>query len=289
MGELAHQYLRYLPAERRHVGADLDVGALDAALSRMLDEGRRAWPGIELEPGVFVRHLAERSSAPLDAGLHAGDLYLACACAHGVAAAVAAFDERYLARVPAFVARSADAREVADEVRQRLRQLLVVGEGDRAARIADYRGKGTLENWVRAAAARMALNLQRGERRQRRAVASAAAEARLHGSDPELDYVKRRYGSQAAEALRSAFDLLSVRERTLLRLHYFEHVAIGTMATSYGVHRATIGRWLLGAQRTLFDETRRLLQERLRLSPSECESLLGLLRSRMEVTVRALS
>jgi RNA polymerase sigma-70 factor (ECF subfamily) len=285
MAGLADQYLAHA---RPSLGYDIDRAALEHDLRRIVDAARASWPDLALDELVFVGHIAERSEGRPDPALRAADLYLACACAHGVPEALAAFDERYLARVPAFVARAADAREVADEVRLQLGRRLLVGEDGRPGRIADYQGRGSLENWVRAAAARTAMNLARGERRQHRALERAAAEARVQAPDPEIDYLKDRYGPKLEEAVRGAFAALSVRDRAVLRLHYVEHVAVGAIARSYGVHRGTVSRWLLGAQRQLHDETRRLLQERLDLSSSERESLVVALRSYIDVTFKSV-
>ncbi len=261
----------------------------DADLARMLDEAKRAWPEIELDRERFARHLVERSGGgAIDPSLHASDLYLACACGHGVPAALQAFAARYLSRVGAFVAQVVDSERLADEVRQLLEQRLLVGEAGRPGRIHEYQGRGTLEGWVRAVAVRTALNLERAEQRQRRARHKAAAEARLHGGDPEMEYFKRRYGPSLDEALRGALAALPVRERMLLRLHFVERVGVGRLAQSYDVHRATMGRWLLGAQRLLLDETRRRFREILKLSSSECESLFNLLRSWVDMSMSVL-
>lgn len=281
MGKLIDEYL----ALRRET---MDVAELATLLDRLVDEGRRAWPAIGVPPKVFVRYLATRGRPLADVPPRAADLYLACACAQGIPAALAAFDERYLARVPQFVARAMGAGEVAEEVRQQLQQLLLVGDAARPGRIAEYQGRGTLENWVRAAAARTALNLERAERRHRRAAEGAAAEARLQLPEQDLELLRRRHGPQLDEALRVAFARLSLRDRTILRLHFVERVTIAQIAASYDVHRATVSRWFLAAQGMLFDETRRQLCERLDLTSSEGESLIRALRSRLDITLGAL-
>jgi RNA polymerase sigma-70 factor, ECF subfamily len=284
MGTLADAFLAVKPE------SGVDRQALEEMLCRCLDEGRRAWPGVELDPVLFVRHLAERSErTELEPELRAADLFLACACVHQVPAALESFAVHYLSRVPVFLARAVDAAAITDEVRQLLARRLFVGEGGGPGRIADYRGRGSLEGWVRAATARIALNLQRGERRHQRAAEKAAAEARLQPADPELDYLKGRYAPELRDALQAALASLPARDRTVLRLHFVERVGVGQLAASYAVHRATVGRWILAAQQALLDETRRRLRERLHLGATECESLMTFLRSRVDLTIsRAL-
>jgi RNA polymerase sigma-70 factor (ECF subfamily) len=281
MGRLAKAYLRH----RTQGGPVPDEAPLEAALADALAEGRRAFPSVELAPELLVRHLSERWPSLPDPALRAADLYLACACSHGVDAAIAILDEGYLARIPAFVTRSADAGDIGDEVRQQLRQRLLVDDGGRPGRIVDYRGRGSLDSWLRAAATRLALNLLRADQRQRRARQKAAAEAQLVLADPETEYMKSLHRPQLEQAVRAAFAAVGARDRAVLRLRYVEGVGIGRIAISYGVHRATVSRWLDEAQRGLFHATRAALRDLLDLSTTECESLIGLLRSRLEVAL----
>src|SRR5262249_17417143 len=92
--------------ERVPVGAPADEAALEATLRRLLEEGARAWPGLQLAPGSFVRHLAARAvgGAPPSAA-RAPDLYLACACAAGIPGAFEAFDRAHLDVVGAYLVR----------------------------------------------------------------------------------------------------------------------------------------------------------------------------------------
>src|SRR5688572_30340522 len=76
---------------------------LERRLREILDACRAAWPGLEVPEDAFVRHLAENlpDEGDLDSCLsrmHCSDLYLACGCAAGDPAALAAFDGRVLNR-----------------------------------------------------------------------------------------------------------------------------------------------------------------------------------------------
>ena len=71
-------------------------------------------------------------------------------CSPSVAGAVRSVDA-----APSFV----------DEVLQRLRTRVLVPEDGRSPRILDYAGRGSLENWLRAGALRLALNARRDARR----------------------------------------------------------------------------------------------------------------------------
>jgi RNA polymerase sigma-70 factor (ECF subfamily) len=288
LGQLGDCYLAHRDPPAGSAGPD--KRKLEATLGRLVAEARAAWPSVDLPAPVFVRHLAERvGDAPL-ANVRAADLYLACACANGLGAALEALETRYLSKMGAYLSRLEGRPEIIDEVQQVLRERLLVGAPGRPGRIADYQGRSALETWLRAAAARAAMNLGRDERRRGRAAAAAAGEAVLEiaSPDPELEYVKAQYRPELEASLRSALAALPARDRTLLRLHYLERVGAGVIATSYGVHRSTVNRWLSDAQQVLLADTRRLLRERLRLSPTECESVVGALRSRLDLTLGSL-
>ena len=103
---------------------------------------RDAWPGIVVDEADFRQSL-ERAGAPI-ASLCLADLYLARACCAGDARALATFDEKFLAQVPAILARHR-ARDAADEVRQLVRERLFVAP----PKIASYTGRGSLAGWLR--------------------------------------------------------------------------------------------------------------------------------------------
>src|SRR5262245_52853691 len=61
---------------------------LEDILQKLLDAGRAAWPSLDLSDDDFLKHIGERLTSAPDAprallAIHAGDLFLACACAHG--------------------------------------------------------------------------------------------------------------------------------------------------------------------------------------------------------------
>lgn len=285
MGALAELYLSVRGAAPQ---PDERARELEHELERLVAAGRAAWPDLALDDAAVVRHVAARCEPWPAPAPHAADVYLACGCALGLAAAHAGLELRYLAKVPTYVARVTRRADVADEVRQALGERLLVPRGDEPGRIVDYRGRGSLESWLRSAAVRLALNAERGDRRRRRATGAAADEALPVDADPELAYLRRRYRPALEGALREAMAALEPRDRVLLRLHHLERVGVHRIAISYGVHRATVSRWLVAAYRALLDEVRRLLRERLPLSAPECDSLIRALQSGLDVALSGL-
>jgi len=108
--------------------------------------------------------------------------------------------------------------------------------------------------------------------------------------DPELDYLKLRYKTEVEEAIIGALAQLSDRESTLLRLHLGERMGIDALGTLYSVNRATAARWLAAARLALVAKTKEALQARLQLSERECDSMVALVQSQLDVSiVRRLS
>jgi RNA polymerase sigma-70 factor (ECF subfamily) len=260
---------------------------LEEALAVACGGARVVWPALDLDDEAFVRHLAERVPTDADPALalsrlHLSDLFLACACVRRDPRAVAAFTDRYLAKTSIYLQHMNLLPAAVDEVRQILGEQLLAG-----GRLEDYAGRGALESWARIAAIRIALNQTRGEGRHREALRRFADESPA-SRDPELDFLKHRHRADFEAAFREAIACLSVQDRSLLRLRFLDGLGLAEIAAILGVHRSTVVRWLGSAETAVCDGTRRILRDRLRLHPSECDSLLYLLSSRLELTLHSL-
>ncbi|WP_241759144.1 sigma-70 family RNA polymerase sigma factor [Pyxidicoccus parkwayensis] len=273
-----------------------DLPGLEDVLASLYAAGQQAWPGVSLAEEDFLRHLASR--VPQDeepsrvlASLHAADLYLACACARGDSTAHAALERHVFPKAAASVARLRDAGVESSEVFQHLRERLLVPEGGRPPRIAEYQGSGPLAAWLRAAAVRTALNLQRAERRRSHAEEEAEAlplPAGAGTADVELDYLRRNHRADFQAALSEALEALPARERTVLRLHVVEGLSLERIGTMYQTHKSTVSRWVSRAREAALEGTRQRLVERLRLSPGELHSLMRALNSELDLSLPSL-
>jgi RNA polymerase sigma-70 factor (ECF subfamily) len=270
----------------------VDLAALEETLARLLAKARAEWPDVQLEPTVFVRHLA-RHIANVDdpssalAPVRAGDLYLACACAHGVRAAIAAFEASYISKLPGYLRRFRKGGTFVEDVCQTVRERLLVARDGGTPRIAEYSGRGFLLNWVRVAGLRAALNLSKGaEPSGSEPEEGLADEALFPAPDPELAYIKATYRDSFRAAVASALASLTQDEASVLRFYVLDRLNIAEIGAIYGVHRATIARWIAESREKVLKETRRHLRERLDLSPSEFESLVALLRSELLVSLQ---
>ena len=261
----------------------------DQALHGVLLAGSRAWPGIPLPARLFLDHAAIRvaaDEAPISslAELHAGDLYLACAALHEVAGALAAFELHYLSSVRLFLTRMRPTPVFVEEVQQQLRDRLFVAGSAGSPRIAEYSGRGSLTNWLRVIALRAAIDLRRSR-------SDLLSESGHHipvdeeGDDPEVGYIKSRYLGEFQAAFRASLRALSTEQRNLLRLHFFDGLSLDQLAVLFRVHRATAARWIAGARRSILDEARRLLGDRLEMSPAEFDSIACMVRSQLDLSI----
>ncbi len=252
-----------------------------ALVAEILARGRAAWPEVALEPAAVEGHLAGLPSPPL--ATYAADLYLACACRHGGAAAIARFEASFVSVVPDQIRHLGAGADFHDEVQQRVRVRLLIGEPGTPPRIAGYAGLGPLAGWVRAAAVRVALDLRRDRQSQRSTGASADWLVADH--DPALAFLKAQHREVFAAALREAMAGLSERDRTVLRLHVCAGLSAVRIGVVLDVNHATVSRWLQAARTAIFTDTRRRLTERLRLAPGEFESLVRLVESQLDVSM----
>lgn len=271
-----------------------DRSAIEQRLTALWQSGRSAWPGLELSAPVWVRHLATHLPAEEDAedflaSVHATDLYLACACALGDPAALIAFDRSILSQVPAFLSRVDSSPAFVDELRQLLREKLLVAAAGTAPKIAEYAGSGALWSWVRVVAIRTAVSLRRNRDEQPwREFDEGIAKALPQGQDLEIDYIRTRYQAPFKAALRAAFASLPQEQRHVLRLHFAGGLTGEAIASLLQVSRRTVLRWLASAKTAMLHETRRLLLADLRLSPDELDSLIGMVRASFELSLSTL-
>jgi RNA polymerase sigma-70 factor (ECF subfamily) len=264
-----------------------DTGdGLEAVIAALCKGGRSSHPALDLDDASFVAHLG-RCGAPVAEArskLYAGDLFLACACLMGNAAAVAQLQAecapvlgRYLKRVE----RSAEIRE---EVEQRLWDELLVG-GEKGPKLATYSGRGPLGVWIAISGQRIALMMLRHERAESRARNEAAARSQLADADPEMAAIKEHYRPQFQEAVESAIAALDVRDKNIYRMYLVEGVTLERIAKAYGVTHPTVLRWLDRARRQVLDESKRRLREKLLVSSSDFESIARLLASQLDLNI----
>jgi len=223
---------------------------------------------------------------------HAGDLYLAIACAAGEPQAVRIFDAEIVAQTPRLVARARLTAEQLNELTQRLRLHVLVPQPGHAARLATYSGRGRLLDWYRVLALREAVLLARQESPARTGNLEGAIEAALRqqgeAATQERAHVWHRYADAYRDALRQAICALSAADRNLLRWHFVDGLNGSQLGALLKRNRSTVHRRLLALLEQIHADVIRGLQQTLDCPQSELESLLRALRSQLDLSLSDL-
>jgi RNA polymerase sigma-70 factor (ECF subfamily) len=253
-----------------------DVAALVA-------RGRAAHPDLAVDQAAFAAHVV-RCLGAAGSALNVEDLYLAFAAGKGESRALLLIEERHFSQMARMVGHLGRQPSFIDEVRQHLRERLLIGSGPppRTPRILDYSGRGSLAAWIRVTATRQALDLLDREK-----PTDEVEDDQLAATvDPELLAIRQRHLPQFRLAFKGALDSLNATERNLLRFYLVDGLNIGRIGEIYGKSRATVGRMVVECRKKLLDETRRQLGALTGASEGDVRSLIRLLQSQLDVSIR---
>lgn len=257
-----------------------------ASLAALHTKAAEAWPAFTVEQEVFVAafeaKLAEADPPPLTAP-GAAELYLALACAAGTTAALVVFDRQYLSVVTTALAGMKLPAATVEDVRSTVRDKLLLADG-KPARIIAYAGRGRLKGLIQVTATRTAIDRIRHESKE----AELPARDLAAPTNIELSLIKAQYREAFMAGFTRAVAGASRRDRNLLRLHFLGGVTLEQLAQMYGVHRATVVRWLAAARETVFGATREHVAEAIGAPPDELDEMFDLVRSRVELSVERL-
>jgi RNA polymerase sigma-70 factor (ECF subfamily) len=230
--------------------------------------------------------LAHMEAIGTTSTLHLDDVWLALACARGEPSAVAEFERLYRAEFAGALSRLGLARADIDDVAQRVRERLFVGGDGLRPKIAEYKGYGALAGWLRAVILRAGIDL----RRQRAAEVERTTDDEepllsltSAADDPEIEGLRARYDGPFRDAFLEALRALPQDARNALRLNAIEGLNIEQIGVLYGVHRATVARWIAHARAEIAEGTRRILRARLGIDTRDVESLVRLCQSRLDL------
>jgi RNA polymerase sigma-70 factor, ECF subfamily len=247
-----------------------------------VSEARTAW-GIEVTPERLQAY-AERV-APVTSQVRLTDLCLTCACVDGDVTAIAVFDRELRAAVESAVRRVGGGRVDHDEVIQRLRARLVVGDGAGPAPISEYSGRGPLLGWLRVIATREILTMRRREKFEEPVDDASLFALPAPEADPQLAFLNRHYRAAFRAAFQHAFAALEPVARDMLRAHYLDGLTFDLLAERHQIHRATVARWIARARDTLLKSTRDQLSRTLAVGREELDSILNAVGSHLEVSL----
>ncbi|RYE85061.1 MAG: hypothetical protein EOO75_17385 [Myxococcales bacterium] len=101
-----------------------------------------------------------------------------------------------------------------------------------------------------------------------------------------MSFLKESYRAAFRESFQRALDSLPSRDQLLLRQHTLDGLGLDQLAAQHQVHRATVARWLASARETLVLRSRRHFFAAIELPPGEGDSVLRLVESRLDETIR---
>ena len=246
---------------------------------------------IVLAADTFMRFLGEKAaglSPQWLVELPAVDLYLACACGRGDAAAIAVVEKTYFPGIAAIVRGKLGTPSLADEAMQRMREHLFVASAERPAHILDYGGRGALGKWLAITAVRAGLRTIRETRRETELDDAQLGRIVDGAGDIELAHLRDRYEPEFKQAFAEAFAALSARERNLLRHSVLDALGVEAIADLHNVNKSTVSRWLTRAREQLMKDTRVALRKRLRITATEAESILRLLADQADLSLQTI-
>jgi RNA polymerase sigma-70 factor, ECF subfamily len=194
--------------------------------------------------------------------MQADDLCLIIACERGDEKAWNDLVQRFTSTVRS-AARSAStnedaAEDLAQSIWAELYGLRNRKDGRVASKLAYYSGRGSLAGWLRAVVAQLAVDtfrkqsrlvqteedvdLDRLARETPLAELQTAVVSGIH--NPEQAISNRFAESDLQDALGVAIKELSVDDRLLVKLYYFDNLRLREAGTVLGVHEATASRRL---------------------------------------------
>jgi RNA polymerase sigma-70 factor (ECF subfamily) len=228
---------------------------LDLAIRTALQQGRARWPQITVAADRFSAHVHSMKTDQPMLAKYGADIYLAFACVQRDRSALALLQDQLLPAVDRHVVRMGMRPSLLDDLHQDLLLYLLC---DPVPRLRSYRGRGSLLGWLRTVAIRRAFLLRRHGREL--SVDEVAPELLCAGGpDPELQVLRRRFSPRVRRALEESLAALPRRHKVLLRRHYARRESIDVLARRYGVHRATVARWLAEVRAWLTRELQRRL------------------------------
>ena len=240
-------------------------------LTEAYERGQRRFPTISL-PIEEYQARAARSGVPLGE-LHHEDLFLATSCVRGNRVAWEYFSDEYLPLLKRLAARACRQYQESDDLAQEIIASLV----ENRDRLAGYDGRGSLASWLRVAVARAAIDRYRRVRRE-----VSLEQVCEHGLDPlaaqstrddACEPLDARWGPVLARILAAEIEHLPGRERLVLSLYYLENLPLKTIGSRFGVHEATVSRWLDRIRSGLRKSAEGELRRRHGLRRREADSL----------------
>jgi RNA polymerase sigma-70 factor (ECF subfamily) len=214
---------------------------------------------------------------------HVADVAIAFAAAGGDPGAQSELHRRVVHAARTTLPAAGYAAHIVDDTIGEL-ELTLLGE---PSPLLKYRGQSSLAGWLRTLAARTAMRLVEVSRRE---VTDDDASLIDHvaSSDLTRDLSRAELRELVRRAFATAIGRLSYFDRDLLASFIVRGHSVDTIAKSHDVHRATAARWMARARAALDRELASELESGLGATDSEVRSLVGSVRSSIELSVERL-
>jgi RNA polymerase sigma-70 factor len=269
------------PPDRACDEAKTAAGSL---LDRVLREGKRAWPDVELGSAQVAAFLEPRISRLASSSPSAeADLFLTCACLTGIPEALRHLEALCRSELHIALRRMPMAMEE-DDVLASLMAKLLVAEPGAEPKLSGYVGYSELHRWIRIVAVNHMLDMTKPCKQE--PLTEALLEEIESGAAPEWRAMDTLGRQAFKEALGKALDDLSWRDRNLLR-HRLEGMTLTAIAAFYKLSLPTVSRWSSRVQVIVEHAVLSEMRERLRLARPDLDSLVRSLLGQVDTSIRA--
>lgn len=206
--------------------------------------------------------------------------YLVLACLAQRPGALETLDTEYIAPLTSRVRRICPQQDVVDDVLQMVREKVLLPP---EPGLASYQNRGYLTAWLTIIAVRSALDVTRRAQLRVTQLAELDNELMALAASPESEYLGQEVRLAFRKALREAVQRLPEKQRFALKMQIVAGWSIDQIGRALSTHRATAARWLVSGRERLECDVREALVERLGVSEAEVASLMGQMRSQLDV------
>jgi RNA polymerase sigma-70 factor (ECF subfamily) len=283
----AELFLTHVPDERRARFSEL--ANLESSLTQLLVVARGAWSELQVPDDAFIaflgRCLSDDAAKNL-AGLHADDLFLACAYGRGVPGAYEAFEQYCMRHVIKSLQRKGIPAPLIADSGQDLRRRVVEMQNPRPGQKC-YSGRGELVGWLCVTALRDARHKLDNKRREQ-PLTSIADMILAVDEDAETAFLRKTYKPELTRAFQAAVASLTSEERNLLRYYFIKDMTIDEVGRIYGIHRATAARRINRAREILCERTEANFRAHIPIDTSAYKDLLPLIESQIRIQLATM-
>ena len=232
---------------------------------------------------------AQHAAGKFVAGLHADDLYLACACAHNSPSAWSRLAAVYDGLIDKVSHTTCSTHQEARDLASTVLAHLFFRDREGQSRIASYEGRSSLGTWISTIVRHRAIN----QRQLKSSEAEPLDSVRLSPnpnavSALEAVLFQSKYGEAITDSLKWAARQLSERERFVLALRFEDEMRAAEIAKMLHVHPAQITRTVKQAEVKFHEAVLARLASHHRLAEPAIEECVVQILVQGEVSIGAL-